>query len=264
MTEAEDALWCLRQGGRRLERYVEEFLELANQLSWHDAALGACFHLGLDRETIRCNLPVCDYPLIELINLILYLNGSNFEVEEMNEDKSRYPAPSGTCRVVSAHSSPRTPTYRTNGSDRLPSPNYPRNILSTTVVLGPEPPAAARSRTPAAARPSPPADAQRPSPLASVLRPSPPADVPHSIPPALHVASHMYIENIMDISIVSLVSAGPVQPSFISAGSVQPSRARSSRPPSRAHASRAPSRARSSRAPSRACSSRAPSRARPS
>ncbi|KAL0148624.1 hypothetical protein M9458_056064 [Cirrhinus mrigala] len=193
MTEAEDALWCLRQGGRRLERYVEEFLELANQLSWHDAALGACFHLGLDRETIRCNLPVCDYPLIELINLILYLNGSNFEVEEMNEDKSRCPAPSGTCRAVSAHSSPRTPTYRTNGSDRLPGPNYPRNILSTAVVLGPEPPAAARTRTPAAARPSP------------------PADVPHSIPTASHVASHMYVENIMDMALPLEFSA-PVLP----------------------------------------------------
>ncbi|KAI2647022.1 Transmembrane protease serine 9 [Labeo rohita] len=36
---AEAALWLLRQGGRKLERYVEEFLELANQLSWHDAAL---------------------------------------------------------------------------------------------------------------------------------------------------------------------------------------------------------------------------------
>ncbi|KAL0157120.1 hypothetical protein M9458_048366, partial [Cirrhinus mrigala] len=53
------ALWRLRQGGGKLEWYVEEFLELANQLSWHDAALGACFQLGLDEETIRSDLPVC-------------------------------------------------------------------------------------------------------------------------------------------------------------------------------------------------------------
>ncbi|KAL0168329.1 hypothetical protein M9458_036551 [Cirrhinus mrigala] len=202
MTEAEDALWCLRQGGRMLERYVEEFLKLANQLSWHDTALGACFHLGLDRETICCDLPVCDYPLIEQINLILYLNGSNFEVEEMKEDKSlsRCPAPSGIRRVVSAHSSPRTPTYRTNGSDCLPNPKYPGNILNTAVVLSPEPPAVAHSRTPPAARPSLPADAPCSSPSADVPRSTPPTDVPCSSPLASRVASHMYI-NIMDLAL---------------------------------------------------------------
>lgn len=51
------------------EWYVEDFFELANQLSWHDAALGACFQLGLDNETIRCNLPVCNYPLMMQIKL---------------------------------------------------------------------------------------------------------------------------------------------------------------------------------------------------
>ncbi len=61
MTSAEDELWGLRQAGRRLERYVEDFLELAIQLSWHDTALGACFQLGLDDETIRCDLPMCDF-----------------------------------------------------------------------------------------------------------------------------------------------------------------------------------------------------------
>ncbi|KAL0161339.1 hypothetical protein M9458_045064, partial [Cirrhinus mrigala] len=153
---AEDVLWFLRQGGRRLERYVEEFLELANQLSWHDAALGACFHLGLNRETICCDLPVCDYPLIELINLVLYLNASNFEVEKIKENlNSCDPTPSETRHVVTAHPTPGTSTYRTNGTDRLPSPNYPRNILSTTLVLSPEAPAAAHSRTPAMARSSP-------------------------------------------------------------------------------------------------------------
>ncbi len=70
MTSAEDALCGLRQGGQRLERYVEEFLELSNRVSWHWAALGACFLLGLDGEVIRCDLPVGDFPLIELINLI--------------------------------------------------------------------------------------------------------------------------------------------------------------------------------------------------
>jgi len=36
----EDQLWCLQQGGRPLERYVEEFLELSYQVSWHNAVLG--------------------------------------------------------------------------------------------------------------------------------------------------------------------------------------------------------------------------------
>ncbi|KAL0149422.1 hypothetical protein M9458_055210, partial [Cirrhinus mrigala] len=38
--------------------FIEEFLELANKLSWHDAALGVCFQLGLDHET-HWDLPVC-------------------------------------------------------------------------------------------------------------------------------------------------------------------------------------------------------------
>ncbi|KAL0175491.1 hypothetical protein M9458_027821, partial [Cirrhinus mrigala] len=87
-----------------LERYVEEFLELANQLSCHDNASGACFQLGLDDETIRCDLPVCEYPLIELIDVVLYVNGSDFEVKE--DYMSRRPAPSETCRVVLAYTMP--------------------------------------------------------------------------------------------------------------------------------------------------------------
>ncbi len=42
-----------------LEWYVEDFLELSNRVSWHEAAIGACFQLGLDDEAIRCNLPAC-------------------------------------------------------------------------------------------------------------------------------------------------------------------------------------------------------------
>ncbi len=57
---------------------MEEFLELSNRVSWHDAALGAYFQLGLDDEAKKCNLPMGDFPLIELINLVLFLNGSAF------------------------------------------------------------------------------------------------------------------------------------------------------------------------------------------
>ncbi len=122
MLTAEDKLWGLRQAGRKLERYVEDFIELVHQLSWPDAALVACFQLGLDSETIHCELPVYEFPLVELINLILFLNRSNFVVEVKEEFQSRCPVPSETRHVPPAHHTPGTPTYRANGPNRLPSP----------------------------------------------------------------------------------------------------------------------------------------------
>ncbi|KAL0194527.1 hypothetical protein M9458_008099, partial [Cirrhinus mrigala] len=139
-------LWCLRQGGRKLERYVEEFLELANQLSWHDAALGACFLMGLDEDIIRCDLHACDYPLIELVNVVLYLNGSDFEVEE--SQVFRRPAPSQARRIVSVNTMPGAPTYRANDSDRLPHHPLPAAAAASTRT----PPPAASSRRPPAVR----------------------------------------------------------------------------------------------------------------
>ncbi|KAL0194638.1 hypothetical protein M9458_008210, partial [Cirrhinus mrigala] len=184
--KAEEALWGLRQGGRKLERYVEDFLKLANLLSWHDAALGACFQLGLDDETIRCDFPVCEYPLIKLINLVLYLNGFDFEVEE--DYMSRHPAPSGTCRVVSAHTTPGTPTYRANGSDCLAHPKRTPIIQGSIRFLSPEPPAAAP-------------------------RSSQPATAPRSRPPASNVASHRYIEGSMYLAIPRGVVISVLSPS---------------------------------------------------
>ncbi len=84
MTAVENKLWGLRQGGLRLERYVKVFLDLSNQVSSHDAALGVCFQLGLNDKNIHCDIPVGEIPLIELINLILFLNDSDFEVEEIH------------------------------------------------------------------------------------------------------------------------------------------------------------------------------------
>ncbi|KAK2883647.1 hypothetical protein Q8A67_017284 [Cirrhinus molitorella] len=97
-------------------RYVVDFLELANQLSWPNASLGVVFPLGLDER---------DFSLIEFINLIIYLNGSNFEIDEVKEDRgSSHPDPCETRRVVPAHPTAGTPTHRTNSSDRLPSPKH--------------------------------------------------------------------------------------------------------------------------------------------
>ncbi len=75
------------------------------------------------------------FPLIWLINLILYLNGFDFEVKE--NSKSPRPAPSGTSHVSPAHPTPRTPTYLTNGSDHLPNPRYP--LSSPHFLPSPQP-----------------------------------------------------------------------------------------------------------------------------
>ncbi|KAI2646373.1 Streptococcal surface protein A [Labeo rohita] len=161
MSWAEEALWRLRQGGRELERYVEEFIELSHQVGWHEASLGAVFVLGLDDETIRCDLPTCSFPLIELINLILYLNGSDFEVEEVQSPiRSHLPVSSQTQRNAPACPKPRTSTYRVNGSNRQPSPKSPVILQSSTAVLSPMRPASSP-------RSNPPATAQSPVPQAA-------------------------------------------------------------------------------------------------
>ncbi len=94
-----------------------EFLELSNRVSWHDAALGACFQLGLDETTICCDLSVSDFP-----NLVLYLNGSDWEVEECK--RHTHPGPPENCRA-----SPIPPTgpfaYLVNGYGHPYSPVFP-------------------------------------------------------------------------------------------------------------------------------------------
>ncbi len=119
---------------------MEEFLELSNRGSWHDASLGACFHLGLDVKTIHCELPTSNYSLIELINLVLFLNGSDREVEVVLE--SRHPAPAGTRSMAKAHPRPRTSAYLFNGSaclsyseDSPSSPLVPSSSPSSPLVL---------------------------------------------------------------------------------------------------------------------------------
>ncbi len=149
---------------------MEEFLEISNRMSWHEAALGACFLLGLDDEVIRCDLPVSDFPLIELINLILFLIGSNEEVEEIPQ--SRHPTPAGTRRVSPAHPTPRTSAYLSNGSYRLPNHKDPPCLRSSFILLSPEPPSSAKPSPRAVALPSPvPALAERPQVSALAERP---------------------------------------------------------------------------------------------
>ncbi|XP_051761703.1 uncharacterized protein LOC127518723 [Ctenopharyngodon idella] len=80
---AADRLVGLLQEGRSLERYVEEFVELAYVTNWPDACLNALFLEGLDESTIRFDEPADHLSLVDTINLILYLNGSKFVIEEV-------------------------------------------------------------------------------------------------------------------------------------------------------------------------------------
>ncbi|KAI2654075.1 IgA FC receptor [Labeo rohita] len=161
MDRAEERLWRLRQGDRELERYVEDFIELSDQVGWPDASLGAVFLMGLSYETIRCDSPSCNYSLSELLNLILYLNGSDFEIEEVkNIGGSRHSVPSETQYIEPAHPEPRAPTYRTNDSRRLPSPKSPILLRSSAAVLSP-------MRLASSPRSNPPATAQSPVPRAA-------------------------------------------------------------------------------------------------
>ncbi len=230
MTSAEDALWDLRQGGRRLERYVEDFLELSNWVSWHNAALGACFQLGLDDEIIRCDLPISDFPLIELINLVLFLNGSDFDVEEVWESpKSRRPAPAGTHHVSPAHPTPKTSTYCTNGSDHLPNPKCPSILLSSTLVLSQETPkSTAKSKPPSAAKSKPPSAANSSPPSAVKSRPPSAA---HSSPLSAGNSSPPSAGNSMPLS------AGNSRPPSAAITSPPPFAALSNPPPFAAHSS---------------------------
>ncbi|ROJ13870.1 hypothetical protein DPX16_19745 [Anabarilius grahami] len=145
---AEDRLWASRQDGRPLEKYVEKFAELSCKVSWPDAILNTCFLRGLDEDTIRYCEPECLYSLVESINLVLFLNGSGFEIEEVHRRSySPRPAPSETTVAWPAHQPQISSTYRSGGHPPMSMPN-----------LQPKPPKRRRSRwpkKPAFAEPAP-------------------------------------------------------------------------------------------------------------
>ncbi|ROL03913.1 hypothetical protein DPX16_23348 [Anabarilius grahami] len=78
--------------------------------------LNSCFLRGLDEDTIRFYEPECLYSLVESINLILFLNGSEFEIEEVHRRSySPRPAPSEATMAWPAHPPPTSSTYRSSG-----------------------------------------------------------------------------------------------------------------------------------------------------
>ncbi|KAL0172846.1 hypothetical protein M9458_033157, partial [Cirrhinus mrigala] len=134
---AEDRLCTLRQDGRHLEKYAAEFFELSHQVGWPDASLCAVFQMGLDENTIRCSFPVCNFSLIELINLILYLNGSNIEIKEgKKKEFQSCPIPSENHVILPAHPSKisyghKWESYNANLGTKLADPA----IISVRSVL---------------------------------------------------------------------------------------------------------------------------------
>ncbi|ROK35658.1 hypothetical protein DPX16_17401 [Anabarilius grahami] len=123
---AEDRLCGLRQKGWPLERYVKEFLEVSYQVGWPDASLNACFLMGLDEDTIRYREPACEFSLVESINLVLYLNCSNVEVEEVKVKRyPPHPVPSETNKALPAHLTPVPFTYRSSGPVHSWLPVFP-------------------------------------------------------------------------------------------------------------------------------------------
>ncbi|ROL46523.1 hypothetical protein DPX16_21707 [Anabarilius grahami] len=131
---AEDRIWTAKQDGHPLEKYVEEFTELSCKVSWPDAILNTCFLRGLDEDTVRYIEPECIFSLVESINLILFLNGSEFEVEEV-QMKSYSPRPvlSEIQAAWPVHQPPISSTYRSSGHSLvvLSDPKPPKRRAST-------------------------------------------------------------------------------------------------------------------------------------
>ncbi|ROL48235.1 hypothetical protein DPX16_5629 [Anabarilius grahami] len=137
--QAEDRLCRLRQSGRPLERYVEEFLEVSYLVGWPDASLNAVFLMGLDKDIIRYSEPACNFSLVNSINLILFLNGSNFEVDEIKKNQHYpCPAPSAAYQASPAHLTPEPCTYRFNGPVHSWPSAFPRGRkwVSNSADLG--------------------------------------------------------------------------------------------------------------------------------
>lgn len=60
------------------------------------------FCLGVDEDGKRYYEPICDFSLVEAINVILHFNGSHFEVSKVQEEHPPHPVSSETHRASSS------------------------------------------------------------------------------------------------------------------------------------------------------------------
>ncbi|XP_067233063.1 uncharacterized protein [Chanodichthys erythropterus] len=107
---AGERLIGLLQVGRSLERYVEEFVELAYLSDWPEAVLISLFLDGLDDDTIHFDEPVFCFSLSKTINLILWLNGTKFCVDRV-QDKCCRPVHPESRLAGSVSQSPASSAY---------------------------------------------------------------------------------------------------------------------------------------------------------
>ncbi|KAI2658594.1 Titin [Labeo rohita] len=79
---AEDWLSSICQDGRP-PLSVEEFVESSHLVSWSDRMLSVCFQMGLDEGVIWFLSPDRSLSFVESINLVFWLNGSDYIVEDV-------------------------------------------------------------------------------------------------------------------------------------------------------------------------------------
>ncbi len=90
-------LLSITQDGRPIEYYVEEFLQLANQVPWNDGTLKVVFWTGLN-DHLYLLAPAATTPgsLAQYIEYVLLLAGSPLTVGAIDEDDKVAPVPKST------------------------------------------------------------------------------------------------------------------------------------------------------------------------
>ncbi len=90
-------LLSITQDGRPIEYYVEEFLQLANQVPWNDGTLKVVFWTGLN-DHLYLLAPAATTPgsLAQYIDYVLLLAGSPLTVGAIDEDDKVAPVPKST------------------------------------------------------------------------------------------------------------------------------------------------------------------------
>ncbi|ROK44355.1 hypothetical protein DPX16_5262 [Anabarilius grahami] len=126
----EDKRWNWQIGGMEVELKFDS-----------DSSLKSPFLKGLDEDTIRYIEPACFFSLAKSINLILFLNGSDFKIEEVQE-KSYFPrpVPSETQAAWSIHQSPVSSTNPSSGSAHVFLPVPKSKPCWEMAAAVPEPP----------------------------------------------------------------------------------------------------------------------------
>ncbi|KAL0195071.1 hypothetical protein M9458_008643, partial [Cirrhinus mrigala] len=216
---AEEILFNIQEAERPLEHCVEDFLSVVHLVSWNDAMINACFQMGLNDDKFCSITPDdCCKPKAEFINYVFALCNSNYYV---NVEDSNLP-PICKHAAAPAHHQPVSSTCCSNELAPSGPPSLTPVLLSSSLILSPEPAASSRtpaaaaagSRTRTAARSQTPATARSQTPAAAHSRT--PATPPHSGLPAVNMASQINIKDKMGLCglFIHLSPKSPLVPSM--------------------------------------------------